>query len=98
MDIADIATSEYVDVDVDERLGKVRSIFERENPKGIIVTDDGDYAGVITQKQLVQSHVEDRTKAGAMMQHAPKIDRTADVRETARVLVAHCGRPCGRFT
>jgi predicted transcriptional regulator len=87
MDIADIATSEFVEVDVDERLGKVRSIFERDNPKGIIVTDDGEYAGVITQKQLVQSHVEDKTKAGAMMQHAPKIERTADVRETARVLV-----------
>jgi CBS domain-containing protein len=87
MDIADIATSEYVEVDVDERLGKVRSIFERKNPKGIIVTDDGEYAGVITQKQLVQSHVEDKTKVGGMVQHAPKIERTDDVRETARVLV-----------
>jgi len=87
MDIADIATSEYVEVDVDERLGKVRSIFERKNPKGIIVTEDGEYAGVVTQKQLVQSHVEDRTKVGGMSQNAPKIERTDDVRETARVLV-----------
>ncbi|WP_136689290.1 CBS domain-containing protein [Halorhabdus amylolytica] len=87
MDIADIATREYVEVDADERLGKVRSIFERKNPKGVIVTEDGSYAGVITQKQLVQSHVEDRAKASALMQHAPKVERTADVRETARVLV-----------
>ena len=87
MDIADIATREYVEVDADERLGKVRSIFERKNPKGVIVTEDGSYAGVITQKQLVQSHVEDRAKATALMQHAPKVERTADVRETARVLV-----------
>ena len=87
MDIADIATREYVEVDADERLGKVRSIFERKNPKGVIVIDDGGYAGVITQKQLVQSHVEDRAKASALMQHAPKVERTADVRETARVLV-----------
>ncbi|QCC49843.1 CBS domain-containing protein [Halapricum salinum] len=87
MDIADIATSEYVEVDVDERLGKVRSIFERENPKGIIVTEDGEYTGVVTQKQLVQSHVEDKTKVGGMAQNAPRIERTADVRETARVLV-----------
>ncbi len=50
MDIADIATREFVEVDAGKRLGKVRSIFERENPKGIIVTDDGEYAGVITQK------------------------------------------------
>jgi CBS domain-containing protein/ribosome-associated translation inhibitor RaiA len=87
MDIADIATSEYVAVDIDERLGKVRSKFERENPKGLIVTDDGEYAGIITQKQLVQSHVEDNTKASAMLQSAPRVERTDDVREVARVLV-----------
>jgi len=87
MDIADIATREFVEVDANKRLGKVRSIFERENPKGIIVTEDDDYTGVITQKQLVQSHVEDNAKAGAMTRSAPKVERTDDVREVARVLV-----------
>ncbi|MFC7134287.1 MULTISPECIES: CBS domain-containing protein [Salinibaculum] len=87
MDIADIATSEYVAVDADQRLGKVRSIFERDNPKGIIVTEDGEYAGIITQKQLVQSHVEDNAKAQALTRSAPKVNRTDDVREVARVLV-----------
>jgi CBS domain-containing protein/ribosome-associated translation inhibitor RaiA len=87
MDIADIATREFVEVDANKRLGKVRAIFERENPKGIIVTKDGAYAGVITQKQLVQSHVEDDAKAGAMTRSAPKVERTADVRKVARVLV-----------
>ena len=87
MDISDIATREFVEVDANKRLGKVRAIFERENPKGIIVTEDGAYAGVITQKQLVQSHVEDDAKAGAMTRSAPKVERTADVRKVARVLV-----------
>ncbi|MFW5956490.1 MAG: CBS domain-containing protein [Halorhabdus sp.] len=87
MDIADIATRDYIEVDADERLGKVRSIFERENPKGVIVTEDGAYAGVITQKQLVQSHVEDRAKVSALMQSAPKVKRTTDVRKTARMLI-----------
>jgi CBS domain-containing protein/ribosome-associated translation inhibitor RaiA len=87
MDIADIATSEYAEVDAEERLGKVRSLFERKNPKGIVVTEDGDYAGIITQRQLVQSHVEDNAKARALMRSAPRIGRTDDVREVARVLV-----------
>ena len=87
MDIADIATSEYVGVDVDERIGKVQSIFERDNPKGIIVTDDGEYEGVITQKQLVQSHVEDNAKVKGLTRSAPKVERTDDVRDVARVLV-----------
>jgi predicted transcriptional regulator len=72
MDIADIATSEYVAVDVDERLGKVRSLFERVNPKGVVVTDDDEYAGIITQKQLVQSHIEDNTKASAICSRHPR--------------------------
>ncbi len=87
MDIADIATSDYVEIDADERLGKVRSIFERKNPKGIVVTADGEYAGIVTQRQLVQSHVEDNAKVRALTRSAPKVDRTDDVREVARVLV-----------
>jgi CBS domain-containing protein len=87
MDISDIATRDSIHVDDDERLGKVRSLFERENPKGILVLEDGTYAGVITERQLLSSHVEDDTKAGAMMQTAPRVERTADVREVARVLV-----------
>jgi CBS domain-containing protein len=87
MDIADIATREYVEVDADERLSKVRSIFEHENPKGVIVTNDGGYRGVVTQQQLLQSHVEDDTKAGAMVKSAPKVERTDNVRDVARMLV-----------
>jgi CBS domain-containing protein len=87
MDITDIAVSDFIEIDADKRLGKVRSIFERENPKGVIVTNDGEYVGVISQKQLIQSHVEDNTKAAALTRTAPKIDRHEDVREVARMLV-----------
>ncbi|MFB6163747.1 MAG: CBS domain-containing protein [Haloarculaceae archaeon] len=87
MDIADIATSEYVEVAADERLAKVRSLFDREKPRGVIVTDDGAYLGVIGERQLVQSHVNDDTKAESMAISAPKVERTDDVREVARVLV-----------
>ena len=87
MDIADIAVRDTVEVAVDERLAQVRSLFERENPKGVLVTADGAYDGVITERQLLSSHMEDDTKASAVSKNAPRIDRTADVREVARVLV-----------
>jgi len=87
MDIADIATSEYIEVDVSERLGKIRAIFEEDNPKGVIVTREGAYEGVLTERQILQSHIEDHTKAAALVEPAPKVDRTEDVRETARMLV-----------
>lgn len=87
MDIAEIATRKYSEVSSDERLGKVRAVFDEENPKGIIVTNDGSYAGVITERQILQSHVKDDAKAAALMRSAPQIDRTEDIRTVARMLV-----------
>ncbi len=87
MDIADIATRDYVAVDADERLSKVRSRLERENPKGFIVTEDSQYQGVINERQLVQSHVQDSAKVRGLVQPAPKVGRQDDLREVARVLV-----------
>jgi len=87
MDISEIATPEYIEIDADERLGKVRSLFDRENPKGLIVVRDGEYVGVIGERDLVRSRIEDDTKASVVMKSAPRIDRTEDVREVARVLV-----------
>ncbi|SEH57068.1 CBS domain-containing protein [Halopenitus malekzadehii] len=87
MNIADIAVPEYVEVDVDERLAKVRSLFDRENPKGIIVTEDGDYAGVVGEKQLIRSRMGDDTKVSAVMKPAPEIALREDIREAARLLI-----------
>jgi CBS domain-containing protein/ribosome-associated translation inhibitor RaiA len=87
MDIADIAVPEFVEVDADERLGKVRAIFDRENPKGVVVFEDEEYVGVIGEKQLIKSRVEDNTKASALVRSAPRVQRTENVREVARMLV-----------
>jgi len=92
MDIADIATTEYLEVDVGTRLGKVRSIFEEENPKGIVVTRDGEYETVLGERELIQSHVEDNAKVESLIKPSrkdpvPKIDRHEDIREVARMLI-----------
>ncbi|MFC7167737.1 CBS domain-containing protein [Halospeciosus flavus] len=93
MDISDIATQDYVEVDAEERMGKVRALFEEENPKGVIVTRAGgaEYEGVITQKQLLSSHIEDDTRAVSLTNPeghgAPKLQRTENVRDVARKLV-----------
>ncbi len=87
MDISGIATPEFAEVDAGTKLGKVRSLFERENPKGLIVTRDGEYAGVVTERQLVRSRIEAGTKVSALVRSAPRIERTENVREVARMLV-----------
>lgn len=92
MDISGIASQQYAEVDVGTRLGKVRSLFDEENPKGIIVTRDGEYEGVVGERDLLQSHVEDDAKVGSLTKPsrndpAPKIDRTEHIRDVARKLV-----------
>jgi CBS domain-containing protein/ribosome-associated translation inhibitor RaiA len=87
MDITDIVVEEFVEVDADERLAKVRAAFDQANPKGVIVTEDGDYAGVIGESELVKSRIQDDTKASVLMTSAPRVDHHEDIRETARLLV-----------
>lgn len=87
MDISEIAIPEFSEVDINDQLGKIRAIFDEDNPKAIIVMEDGEYQGVVTQKRLVSSHIEDQTKVSAVMQSAPRIDRWEDVRDVARKLV-----------
>lgn len=87
MDISDIVITEFLEVDINDQLGKIRAVFDEKNPKAIIVMEDGDYQGVVTQKRLVGSHIEDQTKVSAVMQSAPQIDRREDVRDVARKIV-----------
>ncbi len=92
MDIADIAIREYIEVDDQTRLGKVRALFEEENPRGIIVTRDGAYEDVLSARELLQSHVEDNAKVAALIKPSrnspsPKVDRDENIREVARMLV-----------
>ncbi|ATW87518.1 CBS domain protein [Halohasta litchfieldiae] len=87
MDITDIVMTEFVEVDVDERLAKVRAKFDEQNPRGVIVTDDGAYEGVIGESELVKSRIQDDTKASVLMTSAPRVDHHEDIREVARLLV-----------
>ena len=88
MNIADIATEDYIQVDAGERLGKVRSLFERENPKGIVVINDDEYAGLLTERQLLQSHIEDDAKVRVLARNnVPRVGREDGIRDVARMLV-----------
>ena len=57
MDITDIVMTEFVEVDVDERLAKVRAKFDDADTRGVIITDDGEYEGVIGESELAKSQI-----------------------------------------
>lgn len=88
MDIAEIATQQYLTVDAETPLGQVRSEFEAEtHPGGVLVVEDGGCLGVIQPRDLLRSQFETETKARSVVRSVPYIDRSTNVREAARLLV-----------
>ena len=88
MDIADTATTEFVSVDPDTTVSKLRGTFDSDlELRTVVVTEDGDPRGVVTERQLVSSHHEPNRKAESVIKHPPTVERTEDVREVARLMV-----------
>ncbi|XGI82915.1 CBS domain-containing protein [Halorutilales archaeon Cl-col2-1] len=87
MDIAEMASTEFDEFDTDARLSKISSAFENDNLKAVVLTDGSDYKGIVTERQLISSHIKPKQKAKTVMTHPSKVERTEDVRETARLMV-----------
>ncbi|WP_137287325.1 CBS domain-containing protein [Halorussus salinisoli] len=88
MDISDAVTTEYVDVNPGTRLGKLRGLFDEDQSlDAIVVRGEGKFDGLVTRKDLVSSHHNPDAKAQSVVRHPPKVSRTEDVRETARLMV-----------
>lgn len=87
MDISDIVSTEYERFDVGTPVSKVAGAFEDPDLKAVVVTDGGDYEGVVTRRQLASSHEQPNQKVGSVVWHVPRVERHEDVREVARLMV-----------
>ncbi|QLG64216.1 CBS domain-containing protein [Halorarum salinum] len=88
MDISDARSHEFESIEPETTLSKVRGAFTtNERARVAVVEDDGEFAGVVTRKQLLASRHSPDAKARTVMQDPPRVDRTEDVRETARLMV-----------
>jgi len=52
-----------------------------------VVTDGDEYRGVVSRRQLASSSNQPSAKVGSRVQHVPTVNRTADVREVARLMI-----------
>lgn len=88
MDIAESVTSEYVSFEPSTRLSKLSGAFS-ENPdlRVIVISGQDGFEGIVTQTQLLSSHHHPNEKARSAMRTPPRVNRTEDVRETARLMV-----------
>jgi CBS domain-containing protein len=88
MDIADIATRQYLAVDPETPLSQVRSEFEENtHTGGVLVMEEEECVGVIQPRDLLRSQYETETKAQSVVRSVSYIDRSTNVREAARLLV-----------
>ena len=87
MDISDAVTTDYVAFEPETRIAKIAGAFDDPAVKAVVV-EDGRLRGVVTQRQLLSSHQDpDEKAASAMRRDPPRIQRTEDVRETARLIL-----------
>ncbi|MFB6165737.1 MAG: CBS domain-containing protein [Haloarculaceae archaeon] len=88
MDISDAVRTEYLAFDESTRVAKLLGAFEDAGARVVVVTADDGFEGVVTQRQLLGSHHDPDERIGTVMRDdPPRVSRTEDVRETARLMV-----------
>lgn len=87
MDTSSCVSTDYVEHDVETPVSKLRGSFDDQDVRVVVVTNGGNFGGVVSQAQLLSSHHPPEETAMNIAQDPPKIQRTEDVRETARLMV-----------
>ena len=87
MDITDIVSTEYRTFDGDTPASKLLGAFEDQSQKAVVVVDDGEYLGVVTQRQLASAHVDPDEKARGLVWHVAKLSLDDDVRRVASLML-----------
>ncbi|MFB6195026.1 MAG: CBS domain-containing protein [Haloplanus sp.] len=87
MDVSSIVSTDYTEMSSDTRIAKVAAAFEDPSCRGVVVTNDGSFEGVITRRQLVASHHSPDQKAGSSVWAVPRIGEHEDVRRVAQLMI-----------
>lgn len=88
MDISDVVTTEYLSFGPGTRVAKLVGAFTDRDARAVVAESDDGFEGVVTRRQLLASkHDPDERVDSVMRDDPPRVDRTEDVRETARLMV-----------
>ena len=87
MDISEIVSTSFTEFDVGAPLSKVAGAFENQELDAVVVTDGGEYRGIVGRREMADSSNQPSAKVGSQVQHVPTVDRTEDVREVARLML-----------
>jgi len=87
MDIRDIVSTEYVEFQADQRVSKLVGAFDDPAVSGVVVTDDGEFEGVVTRRQLAASQHQPAEKVRSLVWSVPRLAPGEDIREVARLMI-----------
>ena len=87
MDITDIVSTDYEEIDADATVSTLRGRFADPACKAVVVTDDGEFVGVVTRRQLATSHRHPEEKVASLVWNVPRVAPDEDVREVAQLMI-----------
>ena len=87
MDIRDIVSTDYVAFQADQRVSKLVGAFDDPDVRGVVVTTDGEYEGVVTRRQLAASQHQPEEKVQSLVWSVPRLAPGEDIREVARLMI-----------
>lgn len=87
MDISDIVSTDYVEFSGGTPASKLAGAFDDSSVKGVVVTEDGDYEGIVTRRQLARTHHPPDTKVRSLVWHVPTVSPREDVRAVAQFML-----------
>ncbi|WP_456366067.1 CBS domain-containing protein [Thermococcus sp.] len=88
--VKEVMTDRFRKIGVDRPLSEAIGIFEKEDPDLILVFDENEYRGVLTQDLIVRSHLKwDPTKAKVrdVYKPAPVIKPEEDLNKAAKLML-----------
>ena len=87
MDISECVSADYETFDGDTRVAQLEGTFEETGVKTVVIVDDGEYEGVVTQQDVGGSNRKPNQKARGLVRQVARVSPTTDLREAARLMV-----------
>jgi CBS domain-containing protein len=86
MDIADIVSTDFVQIAPDTTVSKLAGKLTDPSVVGVVVYGD-DYQGVITRRQLTGSHHKPGERVDSLVWQVPRLAPDEDVRKVAQLMI-----------
>ena len=87
MDITDIVRWEFQSFEGGTTASKLEGAVRESGGKAVVITEDGEYAGLVTQRQLATAHRDPNAKARNLVWNVARVDLSDDIRTVARKMV-----------